>query len=148
MKDDLRYTPTTCFEPFPFPLKYESNVKLEKISNEYLSHRSNLMINNNEGLTDTYNRFHNINEDREDIVKPVGSSFHKMDKLVVEAYGWGDLELEYEFRLDYEDEEESASSKKKMKPYELRLTQELEETILAHLIELNVERFKQEQINS
>ena len=110
-----------------------------------ISYRSDLMIKNNEGLTDTYNRFHNINEDREDIVK-LRDLHHKMDKLVVEAYGWVDLELEYEFRLDYEeDEEESTSSKKKMKPYRLRLTQELEETILARLIELNVERFKQEQ---
>jgi hypothetical protein len=31
MKDDLRYTPSNCFETFPFPLDWETNPTLETV---------------------------------------------------------------------------------------------------------------------
>ena len=57
MKDDLRYTPSSCFETFPFPEDFESDEKLEAAGKEYYEFRAQLMIDNNEGLTKTYKPF-------------------------------------------------------------------------------------------
>ena len=51
MKDDLRYTPSDCFETFPFPEKWETDAALEAAGREYYEFRAALMVRNNEGLT-------------------------------------------------------------------------------------------------
>ena len=58
-----RYNASDCFETFPFPSGYESRAALEKAGKEYYEFRADLMVRNNEGLTKTYNRFHDPNED-------------------------------------------------------------------------------------
>ena len=58
MKDDLRYTPSDCFETYPFRDGWESQSDLETIGGSYYDFRAELMAQNNEGLTKTYNRFH------------------------------------------------------------------------------------------
>ena len=58
MKDDLRYTPSDCFETFPFPAGWTSDPTLEAVGRAYYEHRAALMVRNDEGLTKTYNRFH------------------------------------------------------------------------------------------
>ena len=63
MKDDLRYTPSDCFETFPFPRGYEASRSLEEMGKAYFRLRAELMVRNDEGLTKTYNRFHDPNED-------------------------------------------------------------------------------------
>jgi hypothetical protein len=61
-----RYTPTDCFETFPFP---ESTNNLETIGETYYNHRQAIMQTRQEGLTKTYNRFHDLAETSEDIKK-------------------------------------------------------------------------------
>ena len=61
MKDDLRYTPSDCFETFPFPVDWD-RTQLSKRGREYYEFRAALMVRNNEGLTKTYNRFHDPDE--------------------------------------------------------------------------------------
>jgi hypothetical protein len=58
MKDDVRYTPSDCFRTFPFPPNFEADAALEAAGAAYHTFRANLMIDRNEGLTKTYNRFH------------------------------------------------------------------------------------------
>jgi hypothetical protein len=58
MKDDLRYAPSDCFRTFPFPENFETDATLETAGEAYHTYRANLMIERNEGLTKTYNRFH------------------------------------------------------------------------------------------
>src|SRR5207247_7097154 len=58
MKDDLRYTPSDCFETFPFPRQFETDLRLEATGALYYEFRLQLMLENDEGLTKTYNRFH------------------------------------------------------------------------------------------
>ena len=58
MKDDLLYTPSDCFGTFPFPDGWETESALEGVGNEYYEFRASLMVRNDEGLTKTYNRFH------------------------------------------------------------------------------------------
>ena len=62
MKDDMRYTPSDCFETFPFPPNFEADPTLESAGRSYYDFRAALMIRNNEGLTKTYNRFHDPDE--------------------------------------------------------------------------------------
>ena len=63
MKDDLRYTPSDCFETFPFPDGWETHPPLEAAGQAYYEHRAALMVRNDEGMTKTYNRFHDPYED-------------------------------------------------------------------------------------
>src|SRR6185437_9339879 len=66
LKNDLRYTPTDCFETFPFPTNADS---LKSIGERYYNHRQSIMLTRQEGLTKTYNRFHNPNEHSPDIIQ-------------------------------------------------------------------------------
>ena len=57
----LRYTPSDCFETFPFPQNQtpETDAVLEQIGEKYHNHRQQLMLKMQLGLTKTYNQFHN-----------------------------------------------------------------------------------------
>ncbi|HEX2915467.1 MAG TPA: DNA methyltransferase [Chloroflexia bacterium] len=90
-----RYTPTDCFENFPFPLE-EKMAGLEGIGEQYYSHRQEIMLQRQEGLTQTYNRFHNPQDSAPEIVK-LRELHIEMDEAVAQAYGWQDLALEHGF---------------------------------------------------
>lgn len=80
---------------------------LETVGRSYYEFRTDLMIRNDEGLTKTYNRFHDPGETSADILK-LRELHAAMDRAVLEAYGWHDLAhtATCEFLLDYEDEED------------------------------------------
>jgi hypothetical protein len=65
------------------------------------------MINNNEGLTSTYNRFHDPAE-----TSPAHRQLRElhtaMDQAVLQAYGWSDINTACGFGLDYLDTEDDA----------------------------------------
>ena len=63
------------------------------------------MVRNNEGLTKTYNRFHDPDERSPDILK-LRELHAAMDRAVLDAYGWTDLKPTCEFLLDYEEDED------------------------------------------
>lgn len=102
MKDDLRYTPSTCFETFPFPTNWETDPTLEAIGKTYYDYRADLMVRNNQGLTDTYNRFHDPTETHADILH-LRHLHDQMDRAVLAAYGWADIDTTCGFALDYLD---------------------------------------------
>ncbi|GAC1366471.1 MAG: hypothetical protein NVSMB44_30230 [Ktedonobacteraceae bacterium] len=54
------------------------------------------MLARQEGLTKTYNRFHNPDEQAADIIR-LRELHREMDEAVARAYGWGDLSLEHGF---------------------------------------------------
>jgi len=58
LKDDLLYTPSDCFETFPFPAGFETNAALEAAGREYYEFRAALMQDLWLGLTEIYNLFH------------------------------------------------------------------------------------------
>lgn len=125
----LRYTPSDCFETFPFPQNLNS--KLETIGEAYHEHRRQLMLGIQLGLTKTYNLFHSnaiIAQSINDKDKQVASlqkhlekttntiSFHEaiqgilklrelhvqMDEAVLYSYGWNDVALKHDFyEVDY-----------------------------------------------
>jgi hypothetical protein len=156
MKDDLRYTPSDCFETFPFPKNFETDARLETTGNKYYEFRAGLMVKNNEGLTKTYNRFHDPDERSPDILK-LRELHAAMDRAVLEAYGWHDLaeKAACEFLLDYEDDEEdgeadasaSASGRRtRRKPWRYRWPDEFRDEVLARLLDLNQKRAEEERL--
>ena len=147
----LSYTPTDCFETFPFP-KPERQKSLNESGAKYNIHRSAIMVAANQGLTATYNRFHAPHEQSAEILH-LRELHAAMDRAVMEAYGWHDLakKARCEFLLDYEDEDESGdqdqgsgTGKKKKKPWRLRWPDEFRDEVLARLLELNEQRHKEE----
>jgi hypothetical protein len=66
LEDRLRYTPSDCFRTFPFPENFEAHATLEARGEAYHTFRAQLMIDRNEGLTKTYNRFHAIEQDADE----------------------------------------------------------------------------------
>lgn len=143
MKDDLAYTPTTCYETFPFPEGWETHPALEAAGKAYYEYRAALMVRNDEGLTKTYNRFHDPYE-RDPEIERLRDLHAAMDRAVLDAYGWGDIPTECEFLLDYEIDEEEWGSKKK--PYRYRWPDAVRDDVLARLLELNAQRAGEEKL--
>jgi hypothetical protein len=143
--DLLSYSPSKCFETFPFPESWESNPTLEAVGKTYYEYRAELMVRNNQGLTDTYNRFHDPDERDPDILK-LRELHADMDRAVLDAYGWTDIPTDCEFLLDYEeeDEEEDSSKRQKKKPWRYRWSEEIHDEVLARLLDLNQKRHEQE----
>jgi hypothetical protein len=99
------------------------------------------MVRGNEGLTKTYNRFHDPDERDPDILK-LRELHAAMDRAVLDAYGWSDIRTDCNFILDYEIDEEEWGHKKK--PWRYRWPDEVRDEVLARLLELNAERVKEE----
>ncbi|MBS1982664.1 MAG: N-6 DNA methylase [Bdellovibrionales bacterium] len=149
MKDDLRFTPTDCFETFPFPPNWKENDALERAGQEYYQFRADLMVRNNEGLTKTYNRFHDKHEDNADIEK-LRNLHAQLDRVALDAYGWVDLQPVHDFILDYEESEEdfvSGKVRKKKKPWRYRWSDDFRDEVLVRLLELNRKRAEEERTN-
>jgi hypothetical protein len=102
MKDDLRYTPSDCFETFPFPENFETHSRLEAVGKEYYESRAALMVKNCEGLTKTYNRFHDPSEASPEIAR-LRNLHAAMDRAVLDAYEWQDVQPTCGFALDWLD---------------------------------------------
>ena len=85
------YSVSNTFGTFPLPIGFERSMLLEETGLAYHSHRDQLMLATDEGLTETYNRFHDPNERSAEIAK-LRVLHDAMDRAVLEAYGWTDLE--------------------------------------------------------
>ena len=145
MKDDLRYTPSDCFGTFPFPQDWETHPLLEAAGEAYCGFRAALMIENDEGMTKTYNRFHDPDE-RDPRIAELRRLHSEMDRAVLHLYGWDDIAPDCEFLLDYEIDEETWGRKKK--PWRYRWPDAVRDDVLARLLALNAERAVEEQIAS
>ncbi len=137
----MSYTPSDCFETFAFPKRWETHAALEAASKAYYEFRAALMVRNDEGLTKTYNRFHDPDERNPEILR-LHELHAAMDRAVLDAYGWSDIPTDCKFLLDYEIDEEEWGDKKK--PYRYRWPDEVRDEVLARLLELNAERAKEE----
>lgn len=87
------YTPSDCFDTFPFP---KSLGNLNAVGDIYYQRRQAIMQSRQEGLTKTYNRFHNPQETATDIAE-LRRLHVEMDNAVAAAYGWQDLNLVHGF---------------------------------------------------
>jgi Eco57I restriction-modification methylase/restriction-modification enzyme MmeI-like protein len=147
MEDRLRYAASDCFETFPFPQECAITWSLEQAGQEYYNFRADLLVRNDEGLTKTYNRFQDPEENSRDIQK-LRELHAAMDRAVLDAYGWTDIPNQYEFILDHGDErdDEDGHSRKRKKPYRYRLLDEVRDEVLARLLALNGEYAEEERL--
>lgn len=148
LEDRLSYTPSDCFLTFPFALCRGDSQLLDEVGEQYYAYRSSVMGANGEGLTKTYNRFHDPHEQSSEILH-LRELHAAMDRAVLEAYGWDDLAAaaRCEFLLDYEeedDDEPGAKKSKKKKPWRLRWPDDFRDEVLARLLELNEQRHQEE----
>ena len=142
LEDRLRYTPSDCFETFPFPENWETHPVLETAGEVYYNYRAALMLEKNEGMTKTYNRFHNPDEHNPRIAE-LRELHAAMDCAVLDAYGWTDISTDCEFLLDYEIDEESWGNRNK--PWRYRWPDRVRDEVLARLLALNAERAAEER---
>ena len=115
-KQDLRYSPSKCFDTFAFPagLWQTADAGLAELGERYHAHRKALMLSLWLGLTKIYNLFH-ARDLSPEIVAQVSKKdadtaaagfeallelrrLHvQLDLAVRDAYGWQDLDLEHDF---------------------------------------------------
>ena len=90
-----------------YPTQEATRQSLESIGKRYIKFRAELMVANNEGLTSTYNRFHDPSESSSGLLE-LRRLHGEMDQAVLAAYGWSDVPIDCGFGLDYLDLEEDA----------------------------------------
>lgn len=127
MKKDQRYSLSDCFETFPFPIDAQLS---EAIGKTYFNTRKEIMIEQQEGLTKTYNRFHDQGEQSEDIAR-LRALHVEMDQAVAAAYGWSDLDLGHGFHATKQGERYT-------------LSEPARRTVLDRLLALNHQRYEEE----
>lgn len=135
------YSNPDCFETFPLPPAWDTNELLEQTGISYYNYRADLMIHNNEGLTDTYNRFHDSEEKSPEILK-LRELHAAMDRAVLDAYGWTDVPTDCEFIPDFTEEDDDGNEIPKNIRY--RWPDEVRDDVLARLLALNAERYQAE----
>lgn len=152
----LRYSPSDCFETFPFPefIWQVPNSALADIGERYHEHRRTLMRQLWLGLTDIYNLFHTRDLTPELVAKVSKKSkeeaalgyrsllklrelHQELDESVRDAYGWQDLKLDHDF---YEVETLPENDRVR---YTISPTARKE--VLRRLLALNHDRAKAEQ---
>ena len=116
LKQDLRYSPSKCFDTFAFPagLWQTVDTALAELGERYHAHRKALMLSLWLGLTTIYNLFHARNLSHEIVVQvskkdadTAAAGFEallelrrlhvQLDLAVRDAYDWQDLDLEHGF---------------------------------------------------
>lgn len=125
-----RYTPSDCFETFPFPSLATHHSPLAPLGERYHEHRRQVMLDRREGLTKTYNRFHDPQESAADIVR-LRELHVEMDYAVAAAYGWTDLELGHGFH-------------ETRQGVRYTISDPARQEVLSRLLQLNHERYAEE----
>jgi hypothetical protein len=139
LEDRLRYAPSDCLRTFPFPENFESDPTLEAAGEAYHAFRAQLMIDRNEGLTKTYNRFHARGENAPDIAR-LRELHAEMDVAVLRAYGWDDLAERAAPEFIEQEADEGKTPKTRFD-----WPGEFKDHVLARLLALNASRAAEER---
>ena len=101
MKDDLRYYTVRLLRDIPFSRRLgDERSRSESVGKDYYEYRAQLMRDSNKGLTKTYNRFHDPKE-RSPEIRRLRELHTAMDRAVLAAYGWTDIDTTCGFDLDW-----------------------------------------------
>ncbi|HPT47684.1 MAG TPA: TetR family transcriptional regulator, partial [Candidatus Rifleibacterium sp.] len=123
------YVGSLCFDTFPFPSSYKSE-QLKINGKKYYQLRDDIIRENQEGLTKTYNRFHNAEELAENI-QYLRLLQIELDKAVASSYGWSDIDLGHGFH-------ETKQGTR------FTISEEARREVLRRLLKLNHERHEEE----
>jgi hypothetical protein len=142
--DGLQYTPTDCFETFPFPEGWEARADLEAAGQAYYAYRANLMVANGEGLTKTYSRFHDP-DDHDPQIARLRALHAEMDRAVLDAYGWTDVPVACAFIEENPEEDEddarpAGGGRARRRKYRYRWPDGVRDEVMERLLTLNRER--------
>ena len=137
--DALTYNPLRVFRTFPLPSNIKDASALRAAGEQYHDFRAELMIKRNEGLTKTYNRFHERGQNAPDIVR-LRELHAEMDAAVLRAYGWCDLADRARPEFIEQDADEGKQAKTR-----LDWPSEFKDEVLARLLALNAERAEAER---
>ena len=122
-----RYTPSGCFETFPWPTQLR---ELARLGEALESNRIKLTRGLEIGLTKLYNRVHDP-EDRDRQIVAMRELIVAMDRAVADAYGWSSLDIEHGFHVTKQGVRYTVSER-------------VRNEVLARLLQLNHERFDEE----
>lgn len=90
--NDLRYTPSTCFETFPFPQPSTAHRDaIEQAAREIVAVRTHLLVEDErETLTGLYNAVEQwqVEPDTVHPIAPLALAHRQLDQAVADAYGW------------------------------------------------------------
>ncbi len=93
MKTDLRYTPSNCFMTFPFPRPTDAQRKAMAATGEALyTKRADIMRARKQGMTQVWNDLVDESVWEDDDINELRRLRDAMDRAVLAAYGWSDLE--------------------------------------------------------
>jgi hypothetical protein len=123
----FRYTPTDCVGTFPLP---QTLLGISESGRAYYEFRRGIMLASKEGLTKTYNRFHDPEESAADS-KKLRDLHVEMDKAVSAAYGWSDQDLGHGFH-------ETKQGTR------FTISESARREVLTRLLKLNHERYAEE----
>lgn len=121
------YTPSDCFETFPF---VSSAAQLAGYGEDFYEHRSRLLARNQSGFTYVYNLLHDLQQASLE-VQDFRRSLVRMDYAVAAAYGWTELDLEHDFY-------------KTKQGLRFTMSDKARREVLARLLKLNYERHAEE----
>ena len=98
MRTDIRYTPTDCFQTFPFPQSPTpgQTAAAEAAGQAFYEYRQSLLLERQLGLTKLYNRFNNPACQDADVQRMRALHIH-MDHSILACYGWGDIDPQHDF---------------------------------------------------
>jgi len=136
LKDDPVYTSSDVFETFPFPMQWTTDGRLEEVGRRYFDCRAELMISNREGLTDTYNRFHDPTDVSRNVQR-LRDLHGELDRAVLDVFGWSDISAVASFEPDWTDDSGIG-------PLRYAWSTETHDLILGRLLQLNGERGREE----
>jgi len=130
----LRFSPSDCFETFPFPPK--ERITDIKLGDSYIDLRNTLMHEIPVSLTDIFNMLHNsqVTSNKIEILRQLQK---QIDEAVRDAYGWNDIDLEHGFHaVSYLPDNDNIR-------YTISEPARIE--ILRRLAQLNRQRWQEEQ---
>ena len=105
MKADLRYAGSDCFDTFPFPQPDPRTEipSLESIGQTLHDARAAYMVDTDQGLTKTYNALKDPGNTDEPVLA-LRTLHESLDRAVLDAYGWSDIEVPPFCPLNADDE--------------------------------------------
>lgn len=135
MKNDLRYSPSLCFLPFPMPEFLGGETEISGLAERFNTLRALLMHEFNVGLTAFYKKYHRLEEVNQRIAE-LRQIQVLIDNKVLAAYGWEDIDLEHDFHeVEYLPENDRIR-------FTISETARIE--VLRRLSELNKQRYEEE----
>jgi hypothetical protein len=83
LRIDLRYTPTSCFETYPWPEPTpRQRARIGELAARLVAERQSITVTEGIGLTELYNAV------EDGAWRPVADLHRRLDVAVLEAYGW------------------------------------------------------------